>query len=187
MKKNLSIKELLYDKLDNISEKKIQLDISKGQSPKIINEIISRCYPKILQHTGDINENVGIFAESLMHYLLTIALLPSQRKVSQNNIGIDIVIPDLKTLKSNPEDSIIIYFPKTNNEEIIKEGILKLEKIQPNLNNIWLVLHNNFETQNRTYVIENNNTTFSRILQDIIKFLSSRKQSNFKIINHNFY
>ena len=117
-----------------------------------------------------------------MHYLLTMSLIPSQRKVSQNNVEIDIIIPDLKTLNLNPKDAIIIYFPKIGNEERIKHGILKLEKIQPVKENIWLVLLSDLQIKNKTYHTDNNDGSFTKILDDITEFLSSRKQSKFKII-----
>jgi len=182
MEIDYSVKDLLYQELAKITEEKIQLDISKGQSSKSIDEIMSNCYPKILQIGGNVDENVGIFAESLMHYLLTISLIPSQRKVSQNNVEIDIVIPDLKTLNSNPKDSIVIYFSKGCNEVMIKHGILKLEKIQTAKENIWSVLRTDLQMKNRTYHIDNYGGSFTKILDDIIEFLSSRKQSKFKII-----
>jgi len=182
MEIDYSVKDLLYQELDKITEEKIQLDISKGQSSKSIDEIMSNCYPKILQIDGNVDENVAIFAESLMHYLLTISLIPSQRKVSQNNVEIDIIIPDLKTLNLNPKDSIVIYFPKVGNEVMIKHGILKLEKIQTAKENIWLVVHTDLQMKNRTYHIDNYGGSFTKILDDITKFLSSRKQSKFKII-----
>ncbi|MGI0097165.1 MAG: hypothetical protein ACREAJ_02145 [Nitrosopumilaceae archaeon] len=182
MEIDYSVKDLLYQELSKITEKKIQLDISKGQSSKSIDEIMSNCYPKILQVGGNVDENAGIFAESLMHYLLTIALFPSQRKVSQNNVEIDIIIPDLKILNSNPKDSIVIYFPKVANEVMIKHGILKLEKIQTVKENIWLVLRTDLQMKNRTYHIDNYGESFTKILDGITEFLSSRKQSKFKII-----
>ncbi len=182
MEIDYSVKDLLYQELAKITEEKIQSDISKGQSSKSIEEIISNCYPKILQIVGNVDENTGIFAESFMHYLLTISLIPSQRKVSQNNVKIDIIIPDLKTLNSNPKDSIVIYFPKVANEVMIKRGTLKLEKIQPVKENIWLVLRTDLQMKNRTYHIDNYDGSFTKILDDITEFLSSRKQSKFKII-----
>lgn len=182
MEKDYSVKDLLYQELAKITEEKIQLDISKGQSSKSIDKIISSCYRKILQIGGNVDENVGIFAESLMHYLLTIALIPSQRKVSQNNVEIDIIIPDLKTLNSNPNDSIIIYFPKVDNDVMIEQGILKLEKIQPAKENIWIVLRADLQRKNRMYHIDNYDGSFAKILDDVTNFLSSRKQSKLKII-----
>jgi len=182
MKIDYSVKDLLYQELAKITEEKIQLDISKGHGSKSIAKIMSSCYPKILQIGGNVDENTGVFAESLMHYLLTISIIQIQRKVSQNNKEIDIIIPDLKTLNSNPKDSIVIYFPKVGNEVMIKHGILKLEKIQPVKDNIWLVLHPDLQMKNRTYNIDNYESSFTKILDDITEFLSLRKQSKLKII-----
>ncbi len=47
MKIDYSVKDLLYQELAKITEEKIQLDISKGQSSKSIAKIMSSCYPKI--------------------------------------------------------------------------------------------------------------------------------------------
>ena len=66
MEIDYSVKDLLYQELAKITEEKIQLYISKGQSSKSIDEIMSNCYPKILQIGGNVDENVAIFAESLI-------------------------------------------------------------------------------------------------------------------------
>jgi hypothetical protein len=182
MDTDLLVKDILYQELSNITENKIQLEISKNNSSKIISEIISKCYSKILQISLNIDEDLGIFAESLMHYFLTLAIIPSQRKISYKNIEIDIVIPDLRTLQSNPNDSLIIAFPKSRDKKLIKKRILDLEKIHAVKENIWLVLNENFEFKNRTYLINNGINSLNKILDDINEFYSSRKQSKFKFI-----
>lgn len=176
------VKDILYQELSNISETKIQLEISKNNSSKIISEIVSKCYPKIQQISLNMDEDLGIFAESLMHYFLTLAVIPSQRKISQKNIEIDIVIPDLRVLQSNPNDSLIIVFPKSNNKDLIKKRILDLEKIHAVKENIWLILNEDLEFENRTYLIKNNTNSLNKILDDINEFYSSRKQSKLKFI-----
>jgi hypothetical protein len=176
------VKDILYQELSDISENKIQIEISKNNSSKIISEIISKCYPKIQQISLNLDDGFGIFAESLMHYLLTIALVPSQRKISLKNIEIDIVIPDLRTLQSNPKDSLMIVFPKSRNKKLIEKRILDLEKIHTVKENIWIVLHEGLEFKNRTYLIKNGVNSLNKILDDINEFYSSRKQSKLKFI-----
>ena len=173
------VKDILYQELSKITEQQIQLEISKNNSSKIISEIISKCYPKIQQISNNLDEDLGIFAESLMHYFLTNAIIPSQRKISLNDIEIDIVIPDLRTLQSNPKDSLIIYFPKSANIDLIKKKIQNLEKIQAVKENIWLVLQENSKFDNKTYVITD---SLNKILDDINEFYSYRKQTKFKIM-----
>jgi len=176
------IKDILYQEITNISEDKIQVEISKNNSSKIISQIISKCSPKIRKISTSIDEDLGIFAEGLMHYLLTVSLIPSQRKISKNNIEIDIVIPDILTLNSNPKDSLIIVFPKSKNKNLIRKRILELETIQPIKENIWLVLDHNLQFKNQTYLIQNDNNSLNRILDDINKFNSPRKQNKLKIM-----
>lgn len=173
------VKDILYQELENITEKKILSELSKNNSSKIISEIISKCYPKIQEISHDIDEDMGIFAESLMHYLLTLAIIPSQRKISSKEIEIDIVIPDLRTLESNSNDSLIIVFPKSKNKNLVEKRINELEKIHNVKENIWLVLHEGLGFKNKTYLITN---SLNKILDDINEFYSSRKQNKFKIM-----
>ena len=87
----------------------------------IINEIIENCFDKIISmDTKDIA--VGTFATGILHYLLTNALLSSQRKINHNGIELDIVIPDVKTLEKDPKKTLLIYIPlysdvKTNSRK----------------------------------------------------------------------
>ncbi len=182
MNTNFPVKDILYQEIANISEDAIQLEISKNNSSEIISQIISKCSPKIRKISTNIDEDLGNFAEGLMHYLLTVSLIPSQRKISKNNIEIDIVIPDVLTLNSSPKDSLIILFPKSKNENLIKKRISELETIQPIKENIWIVLNHNLQFRNQTYLIQNKDNSLNRILDDINKFCSSRKQNKLKIM-----
>lgn len=176
------VKDILYQELSNITENKIQLEISKNNSSKIISEIVLKCYPKIRQISRNLDEDLGIFAESLMHYLLTLATIPSQRKISKKDIEIDIVIPDSKTLQSSPKDSLIIIIPKSRNKNLVKKRISDLEQIHAVKENIWIVLDKDLKLENRTYLIKNGSRSLNKILGDINEFNSSRKQSKLKII-----
>lgn len=176
------VKDILYEELSKITEKKIQIEISKNNSSKIISEVISKCYPKIQQISLNLDEDIGIFAESLMHYLLTIAIISSQRKVLLKNIEIDVVIPDLRTLESNPKDSLIIIFPKSRDTNVITKRISDIEKIHTFKENIWLVLSEDLAFKNRTYVIKNESNSLHKIIDDINEFYSSRKQSKLKFV-----
>lgn len=174
------IKDLLYEQINLISEQKIQTEISKNNGVDIIRHIVSNCSPKITRLNGDQHENFEAFAESLMHYLLTNALIPSQRKVTPKNIEIDIVVPDVRTLVSSPKDALIIVFPKTKNVNTILESLERMEAIQPIKENIWLVQKTSLGLQYKTYEIDNA-CSFSNMINDINAFCSSKTQSKFKI------
>jgi len=143
--------------------------------------VITNCYDKIIP-LGKRDESVGVLATGLLHFLLTNALLNSQRKIQYNGIDIDIVIPDLKTLEKDPKKTLLICIPKTSNKKEIEQRLTELYKIQPEKQNVWLVLSQKLDFENRTYIIEKDNQTFSKIIFDIAQFVNVQGQSNFKIL-----
>jgi len=180
MSETSQIKEILYEQINSMSEQKIQAEISKNNTANVILHIVNNCYQKILRLYGDEYENFEAFAESLMHYLLTNSLIPSQRKVALKAIEIDIVIPDVRTLVSSPKDALVIFFPKTKNADTILESLKRIETIQQVKENIWLVQKTSLGLQYKTYEIDNG-CSFSNIINDINAFCSPKTQSKFKI------
>ena len=177
----MEIKEILYKAIDNHS-KYIVSDIAQGKSSETVETIYKECEDQLDKLEGDKSEILGTFAESFVHYLLTTALIPSQRKITFNEIYVDIVIPDVKILGASPQDALIISFPKTNDNPAIKKRLIELSKIQPIKENTWFVLENETDIGIRTYAINNNGSfSFSNIINDIIGFLTNKKQSKLKL------
>lgn len=174
------IKEILYGQINSASEQKIQAEISRNNTAGLIREIVDNCYQEISRLHGNQHGNFEAFAESLMHYLLTNALIQSQRKVTREATELDIVIPDLRTLVSSPKDALIIFFPKTDDIDTIFESLRKIETLQPVKENIWLVQKTSLGLQYKTYEIDRG-CSFSNIINDIGVFLSTKTQSKFKI------
>jgi len=178
----MEIKEVLYDAIRNYQEHKIVSDIAQGDSPQTINVLCNECIPILEGIKGEKSEKTISFAEGLVHYLLTVALIPSQRKTRFASVDVDIVIPDISTLSSSPEDALVIAFPKTSDLISMKKRITELTKIQPNKENIWLVLENELPLEVKTYKIDNSEKEpFTNIINDIIWFASNRNQSKLKI------
>ena len=174
------IKNFLFDYLKK-SEKKIQELTSRSKFTEIIDDVFDNCYDKVIS-MGQKEESLGILATGLLHYLLTNAIISSQRKIEYEGIQIDIIIPDLKTLKIDPKKTLIICIPKTIDKTIIEQKLGQLQKIQPVKDNIWLVITKKLDFQNKTYVIEKENASFSKIIYDIAQFVNVHGQSKFKIL-----
>jgi len=174
------VKDYLFDYLSK-SDKNIQKLISDQKFSEIIDDVITNCYDKIIT-LGEKDESVGVLATGLLHFLLTNALLTSQRKIEHNGVEIDIVIPDLKTLEKDPKQTLIICIPKTSEKKVIEQKLMKLFKIQPEKQNIWLVLSQELDFENRTYIIQKEDQTFSKIIFDIAQFVNVEGQSKFKIL-----
>ncbi len=171
------IKDILYGQINQLTESRILQEISSKNHGKIINEILTRCIPIISKLDGDDFETFGTFAESMMHYLLTNALIPSQRKITIKNTEIDVVIPDSRILDASPKDALVLFFAKTSDHDTITKHLEKLQKVQPIKENIWIISKSKLDVPYKTYEIEN----ISTILDDINDFLDSKKQSKFRI------
>jgi len=177
MEESSPIKDALYQTIEKISESKIQQEIVQNNSSFLIKQILSES--KIGTLEGDPIENYETFTESLMHYMLTNALIPSQRKITVDQIEIDVVIPDIRTLKIANTDAIVLVFPKTSNRNSILQRLEKIHIIQPIQQNIWLIQKSSFGLPYKTYQINPN--TFSNIVDDIKAITAGKTQSKFKI------
>ena len=174
------VKDYLFDYLAK-SDEKIQKLISDKKFSEIIEDVITNCYDRIITMGGK-DQSVGILAIGLLHFLLTNALLTSQRKIKYQGIEVDIVIPDLKTLEKDPKQTLIICIPKTSDKKEIEQKLMELYKIQPEKQNVWLVLSQELDFENRSYILQKELQTFSKIIFDIAQFVNVHGQNKFKIL-----
>ena len=147
----------------------------------IINEIIENCYDKIILMDKK-EEAIGILATGILHYLLTNALLNSQRKVDYQGMELDIVIPDIRTLEKDAKMTLLILIPKSSDKKIINEKILQLRKIQPTKENIWVVLSEDISIDCKSFVLSKGNNSFSKIIFEIAQFSNVGRSNKFKIL-----
>jgi len=155
--------------------------IAEKKFDVIINKIIENCYDKIILMDKK-EEAIGVLATGILHYLLTNALLNSQRKIDHNGIELDIVIPDVKTLEKDAKMTLLIIIPKSSDKKIIEEKIAKLTKIQPVKENIWVVLSENIDIDYKTFVLSKENNSFAKIIFEIAQFSNVGKANKFKIL-----
>lgn len=114
------IKDYLFEYIKN--SKTIPKLVAEKRFDAIIEDVTRNCYDQT-SSMGQKDEAVGILATGLLHYLLTSALISSQRKIKYGNQEIDIVIPDIKTLQKDPKKSLIICIPKSSDRVIIENKI----------------------------------------------------------------
>ena len=173
------IKDYLFEYIEN--SQKISELIKLKKFDQIIYDIIKNCYDKILS-MADKEETVGVLATGILHYLLTNALITSQRKVDYKKTEIDIIIPDLKTLEKDPKKTLLICIPKSSDKKIIKEKISQLEKIQPEKENIWVVLSKKIQIDKKQFILSKENNSFSKIIFEIAQFSNVGGTNKFKIL-----
>ncbi len=173
------IKDYLFNYIEK-SEIIPNLIIEK-KFDQIIEDVTANCYDQIIS-MGNKAESIGILATGLLHYLLTNALITSQRKIEYEGIEIDIIVPDVKTLKKDPKKTLLVCIPKSSDPKTINEKISALEKIQPEKENIWLVLSEDISTGKKSFVLSKDNNTFSKIIFEIAKFSNVGGSNKFKIL-----
>ena len=173
------IKDYLFEYIEN-SQIIPKLIIGK-KFDEIIEGITNNCYDQVIS-MGEKDESIGVLATGLLHYLLTNALITSQRKIDYNGIDVDILVPDIKTLEKDPKKTLLICIPKSSDIQIINEKIAQMEKIQPEKENIWLVLSKNIPVRKKSFVLSKENNTFSKIIFDIAKFSNVGGSNKFKIL-----
>ena len=173
------IKELLFEYVKKSNN--IENLIREKKFDVIINEVIENCYDKIILMDKK-EEAVGILATGILHYLLTNALLNSQRKVDYQGMELDIVIPDIRTLEKDAKMTLLILIPKSSDKKIIDEKISQLRKIQPTKENIWVVLSEDISVDCKLFVLSKGNDSFSKIIFKIAQFSNVGRSNKFKIL-----
>lgn len=171
------IKELLYSELEKIGETSLRQQIQTNPE-KLIRSILDESLPNLRKIQGSAEEIYCGFAEGLLHYILTNALIPSQRKINAKGVEVDIVIPDVRTLFSAPQNAIIIQFAKQRT--IPDEQMDGIKRIQPSTENVWIVAMEGQKPGYKTYEVAGT-SSLAGLIDDIKEFLSKRPQSKFKI------
>ena len=157
----MDIKDNLYSVLNDFGKESIQIEFQNDLNTSIpkIKEILKKTIESIYRkkpnggnvHDFNINQKLlSSLCEAFLHFLLTTSSLPSQRKIMLREIEIDLVIPDIKTFLKDPEKAIIIKFDKDSST---LEYINRLNVIQPNTANIWIVSSTPVTHNHRNYII----------------------------------
>jgi len=179
----------LYSLIGEIGKEKIQSDITLNieLSKQYIQMILAQCNKRV-----DIanDESIGTLCEALLHFMLTACTLPSFRKVTIDNINLDIIVPNLHTLSNFPDKAIVIRIPK-DAKSMTKLELKNLRKIQPNIKNLWIVTKEPLFGDYINYSIEsvNNRKTsslvrnFGDIIVDINTFLKQTKDRTIRFFH----
>ena len=190
MLSNNEVKDILYSTIKCIGKERIRTDATSNinLSEKYIDFILTECITKINVNSSISNneETIAVLSEALLHFMLTVCTLPSERKIQvKNNLTLDVVIPNLQSLMKMPDKSIIIEIIR-NKVDLAK--ISQLEFLEPNYKNIWLVSAISFSNPKYTiYGLFPNtglfNHNYSHIIIDINNFLNESGDKSLRFIH----
>jgi hypothetical protein len=190
MSSDEEVKNILYSTIEDIGKERIRSDMASDitLSDRYINTIMGRCIAKLdsSSKTGNGNEILLGLSEALLHFMLTVCTLPSERKIQvEQGLILDVVIPNLLTLKRYPLRSIIIGIIR-NEEDSTK--ISRFWYLQPDHRNIWLISPIPLPTNKyRIYGIASDSgifhNRFSNIITDIDSFLKETGDRTLRLIH----
>jgi hypothetical protein len=182
------IKQTLYSVIEEIGKEKIQTEITSSieSSQKYIDIIMGKSIANIASESNDdYNVTIATLCEGLLHFMLTICTLPSERKIHvKDDLVLDIIIPSLQRLRTKPDKSIIIQIIKENLE---LNKIPQLEFLQPNQENIWLISAKpiSITTKYTKYSVFSDGGLhrYSNIVIDIKNFLKETGDKSFRFVH----
>ena len=159
----MSIKNDLYSVLNDFGKESLQIEFQSNINSSVhkIKEILSKTIAmryekkdKEMNNNYNYNDSkkpLSLLCEAFLHFLLTTTSLPSQRKIILNDVAIDLVIPDLKSLYKDPKKGLIIKFDKDS--ETINYINRLHNKIPIDRKNLWIVSSTPLNINYRNYVI----------------------------------
>lgn len=170
---------ILYTVINEIGKDRIRGDVYSNiaLSQRHCEEILMRCKAKLGKEAS--SDVMATICEGLLHFMLTASMLPSQRKSKVRGLELDVVIPSIRGLLKEPEKSVVIQIVKTGTEAA-KIDVAK--RIQPNVENIWIISSGQLLTSCRKYDFDTTNS-FARIIIDIHSFVTSRSISGLKLFH----
>ena len=189
------IKQSLYSVIEEVGKEKIQTEITSNikSSRKYVDFIMKTCITKLASESNEEEDDyfygtvVTTLSEALLHFMLTICTLPSERKILiKDDLVVDVIIPNLQSLRTKSDKSVIIQIIKEKPE---LNKISRLEFLQPNHKNIWLISAKPVSTTKYTayYLLPsaklNNNNNFSNIIIDIDNFLRETGDKSLRFIH----
>jgi hypothetical protein len=177
---SVDVVETLYSCIEEVGRDRIRIDITSdiAKSESYCHDIIQRSRMKLGKYADQ--ESLGTLCEAMLHFLLTVSLLPSERKVNTEGADLDLVIPSLKSLSRQPDKTLVIQIVKNN--EDYKNKTRQAKKVQPYNSNIWVVSANPLNINYRNYHLGSGAIPYPRIISDIDAFLADKGVRGLKLL-----
>jgi hypothetical protein len=168
--------DVLYSVISGIGLERIRMDIVTDikSSETYCKDILSKCVAKLRQD----DETLVTLSEALLHFMLTVSLLPSERKIITHGVELDIVIPSVKVLNRTPDKSLVIQLMRGDIDQKLSQAI----SVQPHCENIWLISARELQTSYRNYCIRYGELSYACIVCDINTFLSKKGKRGLKLL-----
>ncbi len=166
------IKEMLFEFLGSNDERLAEM-ASQGRYGQMAAEAVSGCLDRALSMAPR-EDALEALATGTIHYTLTRAAIPSQRKAEMDGTTLDVVVPGTRELRRDPGSALVI---------LVACGCATLERrleetfrIQPVRENVWALTQDCRVAGARQFVISGGDATLSEMIQEVVRFARERGQ-----------
>ena len=173
-----AIKDAMYGIIRDVTEDKIVSEFKAGNGRRMLGNLVDLCLHKVAPLDGEVMQKNATVMTVLLHYLCSTLMIPTQRKVEVDGILLDMVMPDIKTLRTNWNSCLIICIIESTEDTYVSETIARAKRLQPNEANIWVVSPASIDLPFKTFVIRD---SFAGIIDELNQFSKKTKSSRFKI------
>ena len=195
------IKGIVSNEIKKIKQDELSVLVNSQNCDQVVNDISKSIIPIVNNYSKNVSNDNHIMYKtitSILHHLLTICIIPSQRKITYKEEEIDIVIPNLKALIKEPSKTLMIIIIENAEDDVnaIKSKIQRLLRIIPSKDkkkNLWLISRQEMdvielmkdsssEKENDIYHADIKifvvGKTFATIITEIKRFLNKNKVSS---------
>lgn len=158
------VRDAVYASIGRVTEDAIQREFLGGRGAAAVRRVIDGCWDAVMALPGGAGDGSAPSAEErqvrasaaatvLLHYLLTILLVPSQRKTVHDGVPVDVAIPDTRTLRTDWNSCLVVCILSSTDPAYVEGRMVEAGRIQPNRDNIWAVSPGPAGTGHKTFVM----------------------------------
>lgn len=114
---------------------------------------------------------------SVLHYLLTAAGVPSQRKASAGGLEVDVAVPGMRALAADPRTAAVICVAGLRPAPAAEQAAA-LAALQPHPENVWVV--DEGPAGGRTYSVRGG--TFGRLVFDAAEMAAASGAGRLRVL-----
>ena len=157
------LKGILFDFLDS-QRTKFDALASEGRYGDIMRECVPAC-----RGMAACAHDLDVVATGLLHYIMSRAALPSQRKVLVQDAYLDVVIPGLRGMRRDPASSIVVLV--CCDPGLVPARLESACRIQTYPGNVWLLTQGYDTGQVPCYTVYGDQMGMADMVDDMVKFV----------------
>lgn len=146
---------------------------SQGRYGQMATEAVSGCLDRALSMAPR-EEALETLATGIIHYTLTRAAIPSQRKAEVDGVSLDVVVPGTRELRRDPGSALVMLV--SCRCTALGRRLDETRRIQPVRENVWVLTQDCRVSGARRFVISGGDATLSEMIQGAVRFARERGQ-----------